>query len=170
MGFEIERKFLLDVDRLKQSGALLTAEKYVIRQGYLSCNLNSSHDAVLPGNTVRVRMVADKAFLTIKGPATGISRAEFEYAIPAEEAAQLLSLCIGHVINKTRYLIPVQGHVWEVDEFHGIHHGLWLAEIELTTEQASFSKPDWLSDEVSGDPRYHNSSLALHPLPVPPRG
>lgn len=160
MAIEIERKFLLNDNSLKQSGALLIAEKYSIRQAYLS----GSHDASRPGNTVRVRIVGNQAFLTIKGPATGIRRSEFEYAIPVDDATQLLTLCIGHVISKTRYLIPVDGHVWEVDEFHGVHQGLWLAELELTHEQEPFSRPVWLADDVSEDPRYHNSSLALHPV------
>lgn len=163
MAIEIERKFLLNDDSLQQSGALLTAEKYDIRQAYLS----GSHDSSTPGNTVRVRIVGNQAFLTIKGPATGISRSEFEYPIPVDDATQLLPLCIGHVISKTRYLVPVDGHVWEVDEFHGVHQGLWLAELELTHEHEPFSRPEWLADEVSEDHRYHNSSLAIHPVPAP---
>ncbi len=76
------------------------------------------------------------------------------------DAEQLLTLCSGHVISKTRYLLPLAGHLWEVDEFHGAHQGLWLAEIELTDEQDTFSKPQWLGQEVSQDHRYHNASLA----------
>ena len=109
---------------------------------------------------MRVRIVEEKAFLTIKGPATGITRAEFEYPIPVSDAEQLLTLCTGLVISKTRYLLPLAGHLWEVDEFHGAHQGLWLAEIELTDEQDTFSKPQWLGQEVSQDHRYHNASLA----------
>lgn len=163
MAIEIERKFLLDADNLQQSGALLTAEKYPIHQAYLSVN----HDASRPGNTVRVRIVGNQAFLTVKGPMKGISRSEFEYAIPVGDATQLLTLCIGHVISKTRYLVPVDGHLWEVDEFHGVHQGLWLAELELTHELESFSRPLWLAEEVSEDPRYHNSSLALRSMLLP---
>ncbi len=156
MAIEIERKFLINSDLLRQSGDLTCATRYHIRQAYLSQGGHSS----APANTVRVRIVEAKAFLTIKGPATGITRAEFEYPIPVTDAEQLLALCTGHVISKTRYLLPLAGHLWEVDEFHGAHQGLWLAEIELTDEQDTFSKPQWLGQEVSQDHRYHNASLA----------
>jgi adenylate cyclase len=156
MAIEIERKFLINSDLLRQSGDLVSAKRYHIRQAYLSQGGHSS----TPANTVRVRIVEAQAFLTIKGPASGITRAEFEYPIPVTDAEQLLTLCTGHLISKTRYLLPLAGHLWEVDEFHGVHQGLWLAEIELAGEQDSFSKPLWLAQEVSLDLRYHNSSLA----------
>jgi adenylate cyclase len=156
MAIEIERKFLINSDLLRQSGVLVAAKRYHIRQAYLSQSAHSSTQ----GNTVRVRIVEAQAFLTIKGPATGITRAEFEYTIPVTDAEQLLTLCKGHVINKTRYLLPLAGHLWEVDEFHGAHQGLWLAEIELAAEHNTFSKPQWLGQEVSQDHRYHNSALA----------
>jgi adenylate cyclase len=156
MAIEIERKFLINSELLRQSGDLVAAKRYHIRQAYLSQGGHSS----VPANTVRVRIVEEKAFLTIKGPSTGITRAEFEYTIPVTDAEQLLTLCTGLVISKTRYLLPLAGHLWEVDEFHGAHQGLWLAEIELTDEQDTFSKPQWLGQEVSQDHRYHNASLA----------
>jgi adenylate cyclase len=114
MAIEIERKFLINSDLLRQSGDLTCAKRYHIRQAYLSQGGHSS----VPANTVRVRIVEAQAFLTIKGPATGITRAEFEYPIPVTDAEQLLTLCSGHVISKTRYLLPLAGHLWEVDEFH----------------------------------------------------
>lgn len=156
MATEIERKFLINSDLLRQSEDLVSAKRYHIRQAYLSQGGHSS----APANTVRVRIVEAQAYLTIKGPATGITRAEFEYAIPVTDAEQLLTLCTGHVISKTRYLLPLAGHLWEVDEFHGVHQGLWLAEIELAAEHDSFSKPQWLGREVSHDHHYQNSSLA----------
>ena len=156
MAIEIERKFLINSDLLRQSGDLVSAKRYHVRQAYLS----QGGDSSAPANTVRVRIVEAQAFLTIKGPATGITRAEFEYTIPVAEAEELLSLCIGHVISKTRYLLPLAGHLWEIDEFHGAHQGLWLAEIELTDEHDTFSSPQWLAQEVSLDRRYHNASLA----------
>lgn len=156
MAIEIERKFLINSDLLRQSGDLVSATRYHIRQAYLSQGGHSS----APANIVRVRIVEAQAFLTIKGPATGITRAEFEYPIPVSDAEQVLTLCTGLVISKTRYLLPLAGHLWEVDEFHGAHQGLWLAEIELTDEHDTFSKPQWLGQEVSQDHRYHNASLA----------
>ena len=156
MAIEIERKFLINNDLLRQCGDLVSAPRYHIRQAYLSQGGHSS----APANTVRVRIVEAQAFLTIKGPATGITRAEFEYPIPVTDAEQLLTLCTGHVISKTRYLLALSGHLWEVDEFLGVHQGLWLAEIELAAEHDRFSKPPWLGQEVSQDHRYHNASLA----------
>lgn len=156
MAIEIERRFLINSDLLRQSGDLVAAKNYHIRQAYLSQPGQSS----IPGNTVRVRIVEAQAFLTIKGPSAGISRAELEYAVPVSEAEQLLTLCTGHVISKTRYLLPLAGHLWEVDEFHGVHQGLWLAEIELADEHDTFARPQWLAEKVSLDSRFFNASLA----------
>ena len=161
MATEIERKFLVDGDFLKQCVNLSQCESRRLIQGYLS---RGSDQADGNGNTVRIRLSGDQAVLTIKGPTHGISRAEFEYPVPIEDAQALLALCKGPAIDKTRYLIPVHGRVWEVDEFHGANQGLWLAEIELESEHAGFIPPDWLGREVSDDPRYHNSALALNPL------
>lgn len=162
MATEIERKFLVDSALLKRSGLLQLAKKARFEQAYL-CRGSDATDG--NGNTVRVRIAADQAVLTVKGPTHGISRAEFEYTIPLADAQALMHLCRGPAIQKTRYYIQYQYHTWEVDEFHAANAGLWLAEIELTTEDSVFTPPPWLGPEVTDDPRYHNSALALNPLP-----
>lgn len=150
---EIERKFLIDGDFKKDA---FKATR--ITQGYL----NSS-----PERTVRVRIKGEKGFITIKGvgDATGVARFEWEKEIPVEEAQALLKLAEPGVIDKTRYLVrSADGlHTWEVDEFHGDNEGLTMAEIELSSIDEAFDKPSWLGEEVTGDPRYYNSSLKNHP-------
>ena len=119
-----------------------------------------------PDRTVRVRVRGDKGFLTIKGRSSldGLSRYEWEKEIPVSEALELMNLCVSGVIDKTRYLVPYGGHTYEVDVFHGANEGLVLAEIELADEQEMFEKPSWLGEEVTGDVRYYNSMLSLHPF------
>lgn len=147
---EIERKFLVAGDFRKEvSGASR------IIQGFLSS---------APGRTVRVRIRNDKGYLTVKGPAQGLTRFEWEKEIPADEARQLLTLCEPGAIDKTRHLVPASdGHVWEVDEFHGDNEGLVVAEIELEAEDEPFVRPAWVGEEVTGDRRYYNSSLTKCP-------
>lgn len=147
---EIERKFLVAGDfRMEVSGASR------IIQGFLSS---------APGRTVRVRIRDDRGYLTVKGPAQGLTRFEWEKEIPADEARQLLALCEPGAIDKTRHLVPAaDGHVWEVDEFHGDNEGLVVAEIELEAEDEPFARPAWLGAEVTGDRRYYNSSLTHCP-------
>lgn len=149
MGIEIERKFLVIGD------AWRTPTGVAIGQGYLNRDKN---------RTVRVRLADSQAFLTIKGPSQGATRQEFEYPIPLEDALQMLELCDGTVIRKTRHLVIHDGNRWEVDEFHAENQGLVFAEIELTTEDQTFAKPDWLGREVTDDPRYFNSNLISHPF------
>ena len=119
-----------------------------------------------PGRTVRVRVRGDKGFLTIKGQSSedGLSRFEWEKEIPVSEALELMNLCVSGVIDKTRYLVPYGDHTYEVDVFHGANEGLVLAEIELSDELEAFEKPSWLGKEVTGDMRYYNSMLSLHPF------
>lgn len=148
MGVEIERKFLVQGTAWKQS------EGVSYRQGYLN---RDKH------RTVRVRVAGDAAFLTVKGISRGATRAEFEYAIPLADAQQLLTLCDGPLIEKTRYVIPYQGTTWEVDEFGGDNAGLVVAEVELLSEDQPFARPPWLGAEVTQDARYFNSSLASVP-------
>jgi CYTH domain-containing protein len=150
MATEIERKFLL-----RDTGFLQSLSGERICQGYLS-------DAV--DATVRVRLVGNQGFLTIKGRNQGISRSEFEYPIPAADAEQLLAMCVAGRIDKIRYRIPHGGHLWEVDVFSGANQGLAVAEIELASEEEQFSRPDWLGEEVSQDPRYFNSQLSRRPF------
>lgn len=151
MATEIERKFLVSGD-FKPA-----AEKSKrITQGYLSSN---------PERTVRVRIKGDKGFITIKGigSASGASRYEWEKEIPVDEVKELLELCEAGVIDKTRYLVKSGIHWFEVDEFHGDNQGLTVAEIELTSEDEQFDKPEWLDEEVTGDVRYYNSMLMKRP-------
>jgi CYTH domain-containing protein len=150
MGIEIERKFLLTGNSWKQ-----LSEGSAYRQGYL----NSVKE-----RTVRVRTIDDKGFLTIKGISVGATRVEYEYEIPFGDAETLLDdLCERPLIEKTRYKISYGGCIWEVDEFFGENEGLIVAEIELESEDQSFDKPEWVGEEVTGDPRYFNSNLIKEP-------
>ena len=110
-----------------------------------------------------MRIAGAKAFLTVKGPVSGISRAEFEYEIPVPEAREMLQLCGGPVIEKIRNKIAIGDHVWEVDEFLAQNEGLVLAEVELSHPDEVVVMPPWIGKEVTGDPRYYNSNLSVHP-------
>ena len=150
MGTEIERKFLMKNDSWR---SLAKGTKY--RQGYL----NSTKERV-----VRVRTIDDKGFLTIKGITTGATRVEYEYEIPDVEATAMLDeLCEKPLIEKNRYKIALGGFTWEVDEFFGENQGLIVAEVELESEDQTFEKPDWIGQEVTGDPKYFNSNLIQNP-------
>jgi adenylate cyclase len=150
MSVEIERKFLVADDRWKAS-----ATGILLRQGYLS-----SH----PDRIVRVRIEGSSAMLTIKGRTIGVTRGEWEYPIPMEDARKFLDeLCQQPIIEKHRYRITHQGMLWEVDEFSGENAGLVIAEIELEAEDQQFSKPDWIGAEVTHDSRYFNANLLHHP-------
>ncbi len=149
MGQEIERKYLV----LGEAWKALAAGT-LFRQGYL----NSAKERV-----VRVRTMGDRAALTVKGITVGATRLEFEYDIPFDDANELLELCEQPIIEKTRYRITVGDLVWEVDEFHGVNAGLTVAECELESEDQDVPRPDWVGDEVTGDPRYFNSNLIASP-------
>lgn len=148
---EIERKFLVKGDFKSQ-----VFQSVRLTQGYLSS---------VPERTVRVRIKGDRGYLTVKGKATasGISRYEWEKEIPVTEARELLALCEPGVIDKIRYLIRTDTHLFEVDEFYGENEGLVLAEVELAAENEIFESPAWLGREVTGDLRYYNAMLSQHP-------
>ena len=151
---EIERKFLiLEISDFKEEAR----NKTRIVQGYL----NSA-----PERTVRVRIKAEKGFLTIKGKSSsdGLSRFEWEKEIPLFEAEELLKLCEPGVIEKFRYEVEVGEHIFEVDEFIGLNEGLLMAEVELQHENEEFLKPAWLGREVTGEKRYYNSYLSKFPF------
>ena len=112
---------------------------------------------------MRVRLDGAAGKLTIKGLTTGVTRAEYEYEIPAEDAAALLALCERPLIEKVRYRVPHEGKTWEVDVFGGDNAGLILAELELASEDEPFTVPPWATEEVSHDPRYYNANLAKAP-------
>ena len=150
MATEIERKFLVKGDEWR---TLATGIFY--RQGYLSTKKDCS---------VRVRLVGDRGYLTIKGLTQGFSRAEYEYVIPAEDARYMLDkLCVRPLIEKTRYKIDYAGLTWEVDEFAGENQGLIIAEVELPEENHQIELPNWIDKEVSDDPRYYNVNLIQQP-------
>ena len=125
-------------------------------QGYI-CSAN--------GRTVRVRIADDKGFLTIKGPTStsGTTRYEWEKEISLSDAHMLMKLCEGGIINKTRFYVRSESHVFEVDEFHDANRGLILAEVELNSEDEEFVKPEFIGEEVTGDVRYYNLQLMKHP-------
>jgi len=149
MALEIERKFLVkEVAWRNEKGT-----KY--RQGYL----NSTKE-----RTVRVRIIDDKGYLTVKGISRGAVRVEYEYEIPGAEAKAMLNdLCEKPLIEKMRYKIEFKGLVWEVDEFFGENQGLIVAEVELESEDQTFTKPEWVGEEVTSDPKYFNANLIHHP-------
>jgi adenylate cyclase len=151
MAKEIERKFLVRPRTWSELGPGL-----VIRQGYLSTAIE---------RTVRVRTYGDRGYVTIKGVTSGISRDEYEYEIPFGDATEIIDrLCHRPLIEKTRYRIPFAGHTFEVDEFTGANRGLTVAEVELKSADEKIELPDWIDRDVSSDPRYFNSNLALKPF------
>jgi len=151
-GMEIERKFLVRNDAYRRQAHASSH----IRQGYISSGGRC---------TIRVRLRDDEAFLTIKSPSMdgGLSRYEFEKSITLDEAEHIMLLCEPGIIDKTRYLVRSGEHIFEVDEFHGDNEGLVVAEVELHAADESYSKPDFIGDEVTGDRRYYNSHLRRHP-------
>ena len=153
MAQEIERKFLVKDDSYKA----LAYHSSRIAQGYI-CSMR--------GRTVRVRIRDDKGYLTIKGPsdASGLGRYEWEKEIPLHEAQELMKLCEPGMIDKTRYLVRSGNHIFEVDEFYGENEGLTLAEVELSSVDEAYEKPDFIDKEVTGDVKYYNSFLMKHPF------
>jgi adenylate cyclase len=151
MAKEIERKFLVHPRKWSDLEPGLE-----IRQGYLSASKQSS---------VRVRTYGDKAFVTMKGSTKDITRDEYEYEIPLNDANEIMTnLCEHPPIEKTRYRIVFKGHTWEVDEYSGANSGLTVAEVELKDANETVELPDWVDREVSGDPRYFNSNLSVKPF------
>ena len=149
MAKEIERKYLVKGNQWKT-----LAQGMVYRQGYIP---------TVGKQTVRVRIVGNQGYLTIKGENVGATRSEFEYPIPVEDAAEMLNtLCDRPLIEKTRYKIPQGDLVWEVDEFAGENAGLVIAEVELQEENQQIELPEWIEGQVT-DPKYYNSNLAKHP-------
>ncbi|MEH2192315.1 MAG: CYTH domain-containing protein [Nostoc sp.] len=151
MAKEIERKYLVIGDSWRA-----LAEGSVYRQGYIATQNKA---------TVRIRVVGEKSYLTIKGPNIKYSRLEFEYPIPVEDAQEILeTLCERPFIEKIRYKIESGGLIWEIDEFDGVNKGLILAEVELNDENQHIELPSWIGQEVSDDSRYFNSNLVKHPF------
>ncbi len=151
MATEIERKFLVRSDEWRS----LVRERVHMRQGYLSSGSRCS---------IRARVAGDEAFLNLKAKRSGMTRAEYEYPIPRQDAEEILALCEGPLIEKYRHEIPLGKHVWEIDEFEGDNAGLIVAEIELDSEDEPFEHPSWLGEEVTHDERYYNFNLAKRPF------
>lgn len=149
MAIEIERKFLVVGTAWREAPAVFYS------QGYLNRD---------KARTVRVRVAGEDAFITVKGISSGTRRAEFEYPIPLWDARELLILCEQPLVEKYRRKILYEGFEWEVDEFVGVNAGLVVAEIELPSEDAAFTLPDWVGGEVTQDARYFNSNLSKNPF------
>ncbi len=151
MATEIERKFLVLNDDWR---GIVRSDMKII-QAYLATNESSS---------TRIRIQNDKANINIKSATLGITRSEFEYAIPVVDAQSMIDdLCIKPVIEKTRYIVKYMHHTWEIDVFSGDNEGLIVAEIELSSPDEAFEKPSWLGEEVSNDARYYNVCLVKTP-------
>ena len=149
MGVEIERKFLVDPEKwVKPDDGVYFSQAYLVSGSE---------------RTVRVRIAGDKGYLTIKGKSVGISRKEFEYEIPVDEAKEMMALCKSYVVEKIRYFIKAGPVTWEVDEFLGINQGLLMAEVELESQDQEIELQPWILKEVSGDVRFFNAYLAEHP-------
>jgi CYTH domain-containing protein len=150
MGKEIERKFLVKSDTCKKM-----PNGILYKQGYLCSEAE---------RVVRVRLIGHKAYITIKGKNVGAIRDEYEYEIAYKDAEEIIEkLCEKPIIEKIRYMKEYDGFTWEIDEFYGENEGLTIAEIELKSETEVFSKPDWVGEEVTDNPRYYNSNLIKNP-------
>jgi len=153
MGTEIERKFVVKDDSWRPDAG----PGVLLRQGYLAAS---------EGLSVRIRTDGERAWLTVKGPSEGLSRAEFEYAVPSEDVAALLALCGTRLVEKRRHRLRYADHVWEIDEFLGANVGLIMAEVELAQADEAVALPGWIGLEVSGDKRFENASLSRSPYTV----
>ncbi len=151
MAKEIERKFLVDPSYVSTLDSGMR-----ISQGYIKTADNT---------VVRARVKGERAFLTLKGEVKGITCSEFEYEIPVTDANKIISeLCSGLTVDKTRYEVTHGKHLWEVDVFHGDNEGLIVAEVELANEDEAVGIPDWVTEEVTGQVKYFNSSLLTSPF------
>jgi adenylate cyclase len=157
MALEIERKFLVIGNGWRDAAH----EVVPMAQGYI--NDQAAMDSGSMKASVRVRIAGDEAYLNLKSRELGHTRQEFDYAIPASDARALLALCVGGLVDKRRHYVKHEGHLWEVDEFLGDNAGLVVAEIELSSADESFARPDWIGAEVTDEPRYYNLALATRP-------
>lgn len=146
MALEIEHKYLIKDEKYRE---MATSNSHIM-QGYLNRT---------PERIVRVRLCDDRGYLTIKGKTAHDTRHEYEYEIPAEDAREMLAMCDGHILDKTRYYVPFGGYVWEVDEFHGNLAPLVTAEIELKEATRDYPLPPFVGEDVTGRPEYFNSNL-----------
>lgn len=147
MAFEIEHKYLVINNDFRE----MATGKIEIKQGYLNRN---------PDRTVRVRTMGSKGFLTVKSRNHGAKRLEFEYEIPYEDAKEILKLAEPGIVEKTRFFIPYDGLIWEVDEFHGSQKGVILAEVEIPDITHNYERPPFIGQDITGNPDYYNSNLS----------
>lgn len=155
MKAEIEKKYLVAAKwRDMLTGGDTVEDVALLTQGYLS---------KVPTVRVRVNNSSRQAFLTIKGPRTGITCTEFEYEIPHADGLALISLCEGVIIKTRTVLVDCRNQRWEIDEFDQPNKGLIVAEIELDCEEQAVTLPSWVECDVSHDPRYLNVNL-IHAL------
>lgn len=147
---EIERRFLLRNDTWRQHAG----EPQVLQQGYLSVEKEC---------TIRVRIVGEQAWLTIKGYISDASRSEFEYPIPVHEARAMLATLCPFKLEKHRYTLEYKGFIFEIDEFFGENAPLVVVELELPSEETEFPKPDWLGEEITSHGKFTNAYLSKHP-------
>jgi len=151
MAKEIERKFLVKGDEYKH-----LSKGVYYQQGYLS---------TIKERTVRIRIIEERGFITVKGISNGAVRAEYEYEIPVNDAREMLNgLCEKPTIEKYRYKVQQHNLTWEVDEFLGENTGLMIAEVELSSEDQVITKPEWIGEEITGDARYYNVNLIANPF------
>lgn len=164
---EVERKYLVNS----------IPDKYLINpvkitQGYLSTNDHTTDLSV-----VRVRIQEDlelqntRSFLTIKGKREGITCPEFEYAIPVDEAREMLSTLALKTLTKTRYRFEHDDKLFEVDFFHGILEGLIIMEVELSSESEIVNIPSDIDCLETLDHKFSNSNLInldYNPLRINP--
>ena len=150
---EIERKFLVKSDEYRSDAFKVQ----LLSQAYLNNN---------PEKSVRVRIVDNEGFITIKGPSYdgGLSRFEWEKKILIDEAVELMKLCGDQLILKKRYFVKHNKIILEVDEFLNNNKGLVVAEVELKTASQKIVLPDWIAEEVTGVNKYYNLSLVTNPF------
>ena len=149
-GIEIERRFLLKNDAWKA----VTGTPCLMSQGYLS---------VEKERIIRLRIIGNRAWLTLKGYISDVSRSEFEYEIPVADAQTMMDTMCPFRLEKHRYEVSYQGFVFEIDEYFGDNAPLIVAELELPSEDAPFPCPDWLGEEITADGRFTNAYLSKHP-------
>ena len=148
MPYEIEHKYLVVNDSFRE----MATGKVQIRQGYLNRN---------PDRTVRIRTMGSKGFLTVKSRNHGAKRLEFEYEIPGQDAEEILKLAEPGIVEKTRWFVPYDGLIWEVDEFHGSQKGVIVAEVEIPETDHDYLKPPFIGEDITGNPAYYNSNLKV---------
>jgi adenylate cyclase len=141
------------VDKEKWGNSFKEGGHYY-RQGYMLTDLQK---------TIRIRVTDEQGFITIKGLSIGPSRPEYEYEIPVPEAKELLDAFCNSVVSKLRYKVYHANNLWEVDEFQDENAGLIIAELELESEDDVFELPDWIDKEVTGENKYYDSNLSIHP-------